>query len=79
LGSEYVVVGPRPWEARILLDGEGGEEIASGMIRRVSNLLEKMIVINGFLLRMYMANFDLFRSQYWIRMNIMEMVSIKMS
>jgi hypothetical protein len=28
LGSEYVVVGPRPWEARILLDGEDGEEIA---------------------------------------------------
>jgi hypothetical protein len=28
LDSKYVVVGPRPWEARILLDGEDGEEIA---------------------------------------------------
>ena len=28
MGSKYVVVGPRPWEASILLDGEGGEEIA---------------------------------------------------
>jgi hypothetical protein len=28
LGSEYLVVGPRPWEAKIFLDGEGGEEIA---------------------------------------------------
>jgi hypothetical protein len=26
--SEYVIIGPRPWEAKILLDRDGGEEIA---------------------------------------------------
>jgi hypothetical protein len=28
LGSEYVIVGPRPWEAKIYLDGDRSEEIA---------------------------------------------------
>ena len=28
LGSDYIVVGPRPWEARIFLDSNDGEQIA---------------------------------------------------
>ena len=26
--SEYVIIGPRPWEAKIFLDHDHGEEIA---------------------------------------------------
>ncbi len=43
--SEYVIIGPRPWEAKIFLDHAHGEEIAEikkGEIRRASNLLEKI-------------------------------------
>ena len=28
MGSEYVVIGPRPWEAKILIGDKDGEEIA---------------------------------------------------
>jgi hypothetical protein len=61
--SEYVVIGPRPWEANILVGDEEGEEIAEikkGEDRKSFNLIRKKMVMNGLLLRRFMANFALF-------------------
>jgi hypothetical protein len=64
--SEYVTIGPRPWEAKIFLDHDHSEEIAEikERIRRASNLLEKMMAISGLLLRRCMTSFVLFQSLY---------------
>jgi hypothetical protein len=41
LGSKYVVVGPRPWEASILLDGEEIAEIKKGDDQKSFKLIRK--------------------------------------
>jgi hypothetical protein len=66
--SEYVIIGPRPWEAKIFLDHDHGEEIAEikkGEDQKSFKLIAKNDeIISGLLIRVRMASFVLFQSLY---------------
>jgi hypothetical protein len=63
--SEYVIIGPRPWEAKIFLDHDHGEEIAEikkGEDQKSFKLIRKNDRHKWTLTRMCMASFVLFQS-----------------